>query len=187
MFLPWVLLVPFIIRKKVNSFSKASTSFLWCWALSTPVFFTVARNILPAYILPAVPAFCILLVRRLWALRAAENRDYRQFLFSAFPVLLIVCLFGAGQGFEHIRYRCQQKLLLKWDGTSPLYYVDNKVPYSAQFYSAGKAVCLTGKAGELAPGSYLAVHRALVSSTITTPESWELMAEDGSWKLFRKR
>ncbi len=186
MFLPWVLLLPFIMRRKIQAFPKPETAFLWCWALSTPVFFTMARNILPAYILPAVPAFCILLVRRLWALRQAEGKDYRKFVFSALPLLLLICLFGVGKGFNHVQYRCQNKLLQNWDSTAPLYYVDNKVPYSAQFYSSGKAQILTKTTDELQKGDYLAVHRSK-TDCITNPAAWEFIAQDGSWKLYRKR
>lgn len=186
MFLPWVLLVPFIVRRKITSFCKQETLFLWCWALSTPIFFTMARNILPAYILPAVPAFCILFIRRLWALQEKEGRNYKAFIFAAVPMLTIVAIFGLGKGFDHIQYRCHQKLLQNWDEHAPLYYVDNKVPYSAQFYSAGKAQILTGEPDSLRHGDYLAVHRSSYS-IITRPDAWQLVAEDGSWRLYRKR
>lgn len=186
MFLPWVLLVPFLIRRRMESIRKPENAYLWCWALSTPVFFTMARNILPAYILPAVPAFCILLVRRLWHLKETENRDYRQFTFAALPVIAIICLFGTGKGFDYIQYRCQRDLLHHWDGVAPLYYKENKVPYSAQFYSAGKAEKLETEPEKLRKGDYLALHRSKVR-ILVHPDQWELLAEDGSWKLYRKR
>lgn len=186
MFLPWVLLLPFIMRRKVQAFPKAETAFLWCWALSTPLFFTMARNILPAYILPAVPAFCILLVRRLWALRESEGRDYRSFVFTALPMLLLISLFAFGNGFNYVKYRCQDKLLTHWDQQSPIYYVDNKVPYSAQFYSTGKAQILQVTPDKLRKGDYVAVHRSR-TSIFTNLAAWEFLAQDGSWKLFRKR
>lgn len=187
MFLPWVLLVPFLIRRNcVSAIRTPENSFLWCWALSTPLFFTMARNILPAYILPAVPAFCILLIRQLWHLYEQERRDYRQFLFAAVPVLIILALFGIGKGFDHIQYRCQKELLSHWDEHAPLYYVDDKVPYSAQFYSAGRAEILTKDIEHVRHGEYLAVHRSKYY-IITRPDAWELIAQDGSWRLYRKR
>lgn len=186
MFLPWILLVPFLIRRKVNAVCNAESRFLWCWALATPIFFTMARNILPAYILPAVPAFCILLVRKLWNLHAEEKRDYRQFIFASVPILLIISLFGMGKGFDHIQYRCQQRLLLQWDKRSPLYYADDKIPYSAQFYSSGKAAMLKTQPDSLLRGDFLVLHRSQYR-LITHPDSWELIAEDGSWRLYRKR
>lgn len=185
MFLPWVLLVPFLLRKKMSGICKPENAYLWCWALGTPVFFTMARNILPAYILPAVPAFCILLVRRIWTLSEVEGRDYRQFLFAALPVLLIVGLFGMGQGFNHIQYRCQYKLLQTWDQNTPLYYLDAKVPYSAQFYSQGRARLLDKAPEELCHGDYLALHRRNIYKIKL--DAWELISDEGSWKLFRKR
>ena len=186
MFLPWVLLVPFLLRRNMKGISKPENAFLWCWALSTPVFFTMARNILPAYILPAVPAFCILLVRRLWTLRELEGRDYRQFLFAALPVICIIGLFGIGKGFDHIQYRCQRDLLQHWDQQSPVYYMDNKVPYSAQFYSAGRAAILTCEPAKLRHGEYLVLHRRQYH-LITHPDAWQIVAEDGAWRLYRKR
>lgn len=187
MFLPWILLVPFLLRRNIFArISQPENAFLWCWALSTPLFFTMARNILPAYILPAVPAFCILLVRRLWTLHATQGRDYRQFIFAALPVLFIISMFGIGKGFNYIQYRCQQELLTRWDGHSPLYYSDNKVPYSAQFYSAGQARILEVEPEQLRHGDFLALHRSQYHR-ITRPDAWELLAEDGSWRLYRKR
>lgn len=187
MFLPWVLLVPFLIRRNCcSAICKPENAFLWCWALSTPLFFTMARNILPAYILPAVPAFCILLIRQLWNLYERERRDYRQFLFAVVPVLVILSLFGIGKGFDHIQYRCQKELLSHWDEHAPIYYVDDKVPYSAQFYSAGRAEILTKDIERVRHGEYLAVHRSKYH-IITRPDAWELVAQDGSWRLYRKR
>ena len=186
MFLPWVLLLPFLLRRKMGSINLPENAFLWCWALGTPIFFTVARNILPAYILPAVPAFCILFVRRLWSLRQQDGRDYRQFVFSAAPAIILIALFGLGKGFDHVQYRCQRDLLQKWDQQAPLYYIDDKVPYSAQFYSAGKAELLTTEPDKLRHGEYLAVHRSQYN-LITPLDAWELLAEDGSWRLYRKR
>lgn len=187
MFLPWVLLVPFLVRRNsCRAISKPENAFLWCWALSTPVFFTMARNILPAYILPAVPAFCILLVRQLWNLHKEEGRDYRQFVFAVVPLLVIISLFGCGKGFDHIQYRCHKELLSHWDGHAPLYYMDDKVPYSAQFYSAGRAELLTKDIARIRHGEYLVLHRSDFKH-ITHPDAWELIAQDGSWRLYRKR
>lgn len=187
MFLPWILLVPFLIRRNCcSAIRKPENAFLWCWALITPLFFTMARNILPAYILPAVPAFCILLIRQLWKLYESEGRDYRQFIFAVVPVLVILSLFGIGKGFDHIQYRCQKELLSHWDEHAPLYYVDDKVPYSAQFYSAGRAEILTKDIERVRHGEYLAVHRSKYH-IITRPDAWELVAQDGSWRLYRKR
>ncbi|MCP5775900.1 hypothetical protein NL389_39350, partial [Klebsiella pneumoniae] len=39
-------------------------AYLWLWALATPVFFTFAGNILWTYLLPALPAWALLLSAR---------------------------------------------------------------------------------------------------------------------------
>lgn len=71
MFLPWTLLLPLLRMKKTSPLSEKAAfpgenSFLWLWALSPLLFFTLARNILPAYVLPGIPAWCILTVQGLW-------------------------------------------------------------------------------------------------------------------------
>lgn len=186
MFLPWMLLVPFILRRGKQRFTNPEDAFLWCWALSTPLFFTFARNILPAYVLPAVPAFCILLVRKLWHLRDLEKRDYRQFIYAVFPLFLIIGIFGLGNGFDYLQYRCQKDLLQHWDSHSPIYYVDDKVPYSAQFYTAGKAELLTKEPSQLSSGNYLVLHRSKLH-LVNQSADWEFVFKDGSWSIYRKR
>ena len=67
--------------------------YLWCWALAPLVFFTAARNILPAYVLPAAPAWCMLLVQRLWRARHARN-----LVFACVPLLVTTAVFLPGGG-----------------------------------------------------------------------------------------
>jgi hypothetical protein len=52
--------------------------------------------------------------------------------------------------------------------------------------SAGKAEKLETEPENLRKGDYLALHRSKVR-ILVQPDQWELLAEDGSWKLYRKR
>lgn len=203
MFLPWSLLVPFLWNRRPASPSalpdkeedterreaKESRCYLWLWGLSPLLFFTMARNILPAYTLPGIPAFCLLLAQSLWK-RLPGQADTRPFIFLPAPILLIVTLFALGSGFSHIQYRCDRDMLRAWDGSSPLYYANEKVTYSGQFYSAGKAKTLpTGTPLDSLPhGSYLAVPDASPhAATLPRNTQWRAISTGHKWKLYCKQ
>lgn len=64
--LPWTLLLPataLLLRKSLsprrNAMERQWRLYLLCWGLTPCVFFAAARNILPAYVLPAVPALAL--------------------------------------------------------------------------------------------------------------------------------
>lgn len=71
--LPWSILALFYIGKALRQYSTSISNlledkralYLWAWALTTPLFFTAAGNILWTYVLPAVGPLAILLGRRL--------------------------------------------------------------------------------------------------------------------------
>lgn len=204
-FLPWTLLLPFLLRiprcltavklfpichghpagKWGNEEQRQHVSqqlFLWCWALCPLAFFTVARNILPAYVLPAVPAWCLLLTLRLW-----QSPPARQLVFACVPLLALFGLFLCGDGFRYIEYRCQRDLLQSWDQSSPLYYAA-AVPYSAQFYSQGRARFWSGSAAESPLGSYLAVEDdSPERETLERAPNWQCVARSHRWLLFQRQ
>lgn len=66
--LPWALLaLLWKLRKPsgIASLSLTERDYLLAWLLCSPLFFTMSGNILPAYVLPGLPAFA-LLVAGLW-------------------------------------------------------------------------------------------------------------------------
>ena len=72
-------------------------------------------------------------------------------------------------------------------GTIWLYAAEMFLPWVMLVpYSAGKAQILTGEPESLRHGDYMAVHRSNYR-IITHPDAWQLVAEDGSWSLYRKR
>lgn len=94
------------------------SSFLWLWALSPLLFFTLARNILPAYVLPGIPAWCILTVRGLWQW---DNRHpgIKNLIFLPASMFAIMAVFLLGNGFGQLEYRCQKQLLQAWTEALP--------------------------------------------------------------------
>lgn len=114
--------------------------YLWCWLLLPMLFFTLSRNILPTYVLPALPAFA-LLVADAWQARA--ERDPRERiaglgLVAPVALALITWLLWPRVGFES-----QKELLaacrddVQQQRATLTYY--RQRPYSAEFYSGGRA------------------------------------------------
>lgn len=171
MFLPWVLLVPFLLRRGLTRcFERGGElSYLLLWGLTPLVFFTPARNILPAYVLPAVPAWCLLLVRLLWA-RSEQQPAVRWLVLSPAPLLVTALLFMLGSGFDFIPYRCDRDLLAGVDREQIVYYLNSKPTYSGSFYTAGKARRFDGDPSALPAG-------ALMVTGADTPPPGELWRE----------
>lgn len=112
-------------------------SYLWCWLLAPLVLFSFSGNILASYTLPAAPA-CALLLVGYQQRRALPPGAYA--LGFATPVLVLafvlVLLLDPG------RVRAERDNLHLWrqqaGAAEALVYL-GKRPFSAQFYSAGRA------------------------------------------------
>lgn len=191
MFLPWSIILLLSFFKRIpkekkdgeDENTRSETIFLILWATSPLIFFTVARNILPAYVLPGLPALSILTVRRLWHLDA-HCHGIKNLIFVPTGLLAVMALFLLGDGFEHIEYRCQAKLLQAWDGVSPLYYLcEERVPYSAQFYSRGHAQ-LADRMQPCTATVWFAVRK---NDDTQLPEwrKWQFVASEREWALYR--
>ena len=157
MFLPWTLLLPLLLHRRQpepQDRLPGERSYLWFWGLAPLLFFTCARNVLPAYVLPGIPAFCLLLARELHH-RAAERPAVRNLVFISLPAVLIALLFLVGLGFDHIRFRCDRDLLRPLPADATVYYAAGKPTYSARFYTAGRARSLSLSPNALPAPSYL--------------------------------
>jgi 4-amino-4-deoxy-L-arabinose transferase-like glycosyltransferase len=121
------------------------------WFLSPVLLFTFARNILITYMLPGVPGFamatCLLLNR---CLRISDNTDRPWFLRSkswAISVTILpVVLFFLGIPILRViddskSYESLVRAFQKNNTISPgeLFFYRHDIPFSAQFYSNGKA------------------------------------------------
>jgi len=110
-------------------------NYLISWLLAPMLLFTFAGNILPAYVLPALPVFA------LWL--APKFRSLKPVLIASTSslVLLVIALVYITGGFTS--KTSQVQLIGKFDISEklPLYYWQKR-PFSAQFYSQGKAKLL---------------------------------------------
>ncbi|AIY64762.1 ArnT family glycosyltransferase [Pseudoalteromonas piratica] len=107
------------------------------WALSPMLLFTFAGNILPAYVLPSLPALALLL--------ALSKITFRKLvlyaLLSATLILTALSYFISGYSSK-VSHRDVLQNLTQSQLSQPIYYW-HKRPFSAQFYSNGAAQKLT--------------------------------------------
>ncbi|MDF0731554.1 phospholipid carrier-dependent glycosyltransferase [Pseudomonas entomophila] len=136
---PWSLLLPVLYLRRKSAHGDAFDLFLWSWALTTPLFFSLAGNILWTYVLPALPAWALLLADSLVRARSIAERPVVA-IALALPVLglLLIVLGNLDQ-----RPQNQREIVLAWQRASlmqpaPLFYLGRR-SYSAEFYSAGEA------------------------------------------------
>jgi len=112
-------------------------AFLLLWAIAPLVFFTFAGNILPAYVLPGVPALALLLGN--WAFRRSPSLAYAGLIVPGLIAVASVTGF-----FSSTAHRSQKDLVAYHNTTTPtatLYYYPS-LPRSASFYSNGRAKAL---------------------------------------------
>ncbi len=143
--LPWSVFALYAAGRTLKEKSPLRSmapqqAFLLLWALTPLVFFTFAGNILPAYVLPGLPAFALLLGNWL------SNRSH----LAALSGLIVPAVFAAAAVFglfDSIAYRSQKDLVEYHYENSPttnLYYFP-KVPYSASFYSSGRVQAISSE------------------------------------------
>ena len=103
------------------------------WLLSPMMLFTLAGNILPAYVLPSLPALAILI-----ALSTIQRKTILQTsVVSASLILFVMAYFISGSSSK-VSHQEVLKNLTAEQLSQPLYYW-MKRPFSAQFYSNGAA------------------------------------------------
>ena len=138
--LPWSPLIIWGIIKHFSSTHKHNEShaglnlFLLTWMCSPMLLFTFAGNVLPSYVLPGLPAIGLLII---------TNYDFQpvkkgHLFFLVSPVVLLV--FMAYMYEYSIDDQRSDKFLLAniTDTNQQIYYYKDR-PYSAQYYSNGKA------------------------------------------------
>lgn len=136
---PWSLVLPILLWLK-RSTLKVTTSdglitFLIFWLVSPMVLFTFAGNILPAYVLPGVPALALLIT----LLVSDDDTDTKWFQITAsvVPIALVVTAIALNLGVGD--KRSEKSILSKASPRLDTYYI-GKRPFSGQFYSAGQAM-----------------------------------------------
>ena len=145
--LPWSVFALYAAARALREKSPLRSmapqqAFLLLWALTPLVFFTFAGNILPAYVLPGLPAFALLLGD--WLSKRGHLAALSGFIVPA--VFAAAAVFGL---FGSIASRSQQDLVDYHYENSPavdLYYFP-EVPHSASFYSNGRVQAISSESG----------------------------------------
>jgi len=147
--LPWT---PVLIYQTTRFFKAGKESvvsgdgyfgFLWCWMVATLILFTFSGNILASYVMPGLPAFALLIAGYQGKLKLPE-KVYRIGLIT--PVLVLVTAFLLG--YDIIPKKSEKGMMQQWQAqpeahSVPLTYI-GKRPFSAQFYSQGRAQKYSG-------------------------------------------
>jgi len=131
-------------------------SYLLLWALFTPLFFTTAGNILWTYLLPALPAFSLLLAEAMGSLpdkNTVTSASLRVAVYlvpiTTLAVMVLVLIKPDMLKSEKGMVAATQQISRaeKYDDSrkATLYYID-KPPFSARFYSSGMATEITFEA-----------------------------------------
>jgi 4-amino-4-deoxy-L-arabinose transferase-like glycosyltransferase len=168
--------------------------YLLAWALFTPMFFTMSGNILWTYVLPALPAFSILVAL---ALRDVfeQNLKIRRallLLVVAAPLVSSVVLFkGVRQPMtlKTERDLVQQARALMQPSDQLAYW--GQIPFSATFYSRGSAQSLNAKSLKQKPANltlYLAVPKEdWLAVQETLPPDTEPLGQSRRYLLVKVR
>jgi len=176
---PWSFVIIAMLIKRKRSQTKITKSrheglsrYLICWMIAPMLLFTVAGNILPAYVLPGFSAMAVLI-----AINSQLSRRTLGLAFTTY-ILLITILFVFISGLSK---KVAESALLEdqyqSSGQSPLYYWKAR-PFSAQFYSKGQAKLLDNEPQLI---QLLRSQRAFFLAIAHTDHS-ELIAELGDCK-----
>lgn len=158
MLLPWtfLFLIPMRrLRSVVDGFRNDSSrwsSYLLCWALSPMIFFTMATNIIPTYVITGIPASCLLLVD-VWVHAASGRREPTPTAVKAFKTSTVISILLFGGTYLTFafapaiapkrtqKYLVEQKVRNEGLVSAPLHYFSKK-NFSIEFYTDGKAIRL---------------------------------------------
>ncbi|MGO3406226.1 ArnT family glycosyltransferase [Marinomonas sp.] len=143
--LPWtpIIIAQWVRLLKSGQDTQESANgfgcFLLCWLLAPLLLFTFAGNILLTYVMPALPAAALLVVHY------HHQKALPSWLYGVgfiTPAILIVFI-----GALHFHYgdaRSEANIMTSWKAQkehadADLFYLRHR-PFSAEFYSAGKAL-----------------------------------------------
>jgi 4-amino-4-deoxy-L-arabinose transferase-like glycosyltransferase len=134
--LPWSPILVFsaartLFRQRLSIRPDPLTLFALLWMCSPMLLFTLAGNILPAYVLPGLPAIGLLTI-------ASMRARWQGYLFLIGPALLLF-LSGYAALIAADQFSDKEMLASGIDSGDALYYLGER-PYSAQYYSDGRAI-----------------------------------------------
>lgn len=165
--LPWSLVALFVLLRKARTpfrFERIRTNlrdpiqfYLISWTLFTLLFFTLSGNILWTYVLPALPAFSILLALALKE-KFEQSLSLRRAMMALVVLSPLACtvVFSVG-ALDPMTLKTEkylvEKALEQMKPQDKLAYL-GPIPFSASFYSAGKATSMAMESLEQTPGNY---------------------------------
>ena len=137
---PWVFygMRSFTWKSVSKNADRTWRTYLWTWALVTPIFFTLAGNILWTYLLPCLAPWVILLSYRF----TEEKSNQGDFLIAS--ALVPVVMFALSFNESLISKSMNQKPLISYwqemneSNSIPLFYFYKRL-YSGEFYSNNQA------------------------------------------------
>ena len=136
---PWSIVLPLLFIRSGKSLKEVSQrydgamSFAMLWLISPMILFTFAGNILPAYVLPGVPALGILIAM----LVKEQDQKWFKGVAAVIPVLLVGAVVFLNLGKADTR--SDRAIFENIEAELPSFYV-GKRPFSGQFYSSGQAL-----------------------------------------------
>ena len=153
--LPWTALLPFLAIGRSKPAASVTPDrpkrqwrlYLLAWAVGPCLFFTMSGNILWTYVLPALPALAMLAAGWL----ASDSRTRRVDGVVSVGVLAMALLVAGYFSREQVAdsWKTAKTAVaehrVRNGGTLPLLFVGD-LPYSASFYSQGKAKAVVGNA-----------------------------------------
>ena len=207
--LPWSLVLARLlwVRRRATGGGLSGKSdgwmlYLWLWTLASPVFFTLAGNIMFTYVITGLPAFA-LLVAEAWgtapaasAADPARARRNRRLALAgvAVPVIMVLTLLlviprvGAENSHKAL---VERYLTLRGSDAERLVYLW-PAPASAEFYTEGKFVS-AWQPGEVAPlladasrDFFVATREQLALLPDSIRHRLEPVAEYGKFVLLRE-
>ena len=197
--MPWTALLPllWIGRKTLASlqkpesasYSRHFTVYLLAWSLAPCLFFTMSGNILWTYVLPALPAMALLAAR--WLSRDARGRWVDGVVAAGVLTMsLLVAAFFVREELTD-SWKSAKTVVQAHEASAsgqPLLFMGD-LPYSASFYSQGKARSLRGNP-ELtqllqAGSAFVALNPDQVKALSPELQAMlKLQATSGAYKLY---
>ena len=194
--LPWsIVALALLLRKPASAQARRplpdpQMAYLVCWVLAPLLLFTLARNILEAYALPALPAFALITVR-LFMERVPKGAASRVWLLGLIMPIVACAILVVGH--DRIEARSQRKLLAQvTDPKAPLVYLFKR-PFSGQFYSAGQALEVRERAeverllGSDTPATLLIPEHEFTALALAADPRWVEVARHGGYVMLSRR
>ena len=167
--MPWPALLPllWVGRKKVLTIDSAVPSqshftlYLLVWSIAPCLFFTLSGNILWTYVLPGLPAMAVLAAR--WLNGDTRTRWVNAVVASGVVAmsLLVAAFFVREQLADSWKSAKTVVLAYQASGVGESLFFVGDLPYSASFYSHGKAKAVADNAALLSAMARGTIHVAL--------------------------